>query len=519
MHWADETAQELINMHPNKKEFVCASGISPSGTVHAGNFREYITTYFVVESLKKLGKSAKMIYSWDDFDRLRKVPKNIQIPGFEQHIGKPYSDIPSPFPLQGKTFAECFEKEFEIALERLNTPAHMIRQNEMYKGGKYVDQIIFCIKNRKKIYDIIMSFKTQNASEEERENFYPVSVYCKKCLKDDTTILSVSSNSTKLTYKCTCGHTETVDLKTFHLIKLVWKVDWAMRWVYESVDFEPGGKDHSTVGGSYDVSSKIIREVFGKKPPLYRKYGWLGILGLGEMHSSSGLNISPLGLLEVYEPEVFLWLYAKYDTEEEFNFAFDQTIQRQYSEFDKMLSDYIDGTIDEYNKRVIELALNGKQPHKNVSFGTLTNLAPIINYNRTILAKVLEKMGLDFDEAAQKRFDKVEFWLKNFVKPEPFKLLKTKNQSFWETLDLEEKNQINKVANFLKTENLSDAQIQQGMYDIVNNPHLSKKENIAIQQTFFKNLYMLLFGTEKGPRLYLFFAFTPNSTYLPLLSF
>ncbi len=55
MHWAYE-AHELIRKHPNKEMFVCASGISPSGSVHIGNFREIVTTYFVVRALQDLGK-------------------------------------------------------------------------------------------------------------------------------------------------------------------------------------------------------------------------------------------------------------------------------------------------------------------------------------------------------------------------------------------------------------------------------------------------------------------------------
>ena len=56
MHWAYEVALELIRKHPNKETFVCASGISPSGSVHIGNFREIVTTYFVVRALQDLGK-------------------------------------------------------------------------------------------------------------------------------------------------------------------------------------------------------------------------------------------------------------------------------------------------------------------------------------------------------------------------------------------------------------------------------------------------------------------------------
>ena len=75
IYWAYEVAHELIRKHPNKEMFVCASGISPSGSVHIGNFREIVTTYFVVRALQDLGKKTRFIFSWDDYDRFRKVPK------------------------------------------------------------------------------------------------------------------------------------------------------------------------------------------------------------------------------------------------------------------------------------------------------------------------------------------------------------------------------------------------------------------------------------------------------------
>ena len=78
MHWAEEIAERLINENPNKECFVCAAGISPSGSVHIGNFRDIATSYFVVKALLKKGKKAKLLFSWDDFDRLRKVENSIE---------------------------------------------------------------------------------------------------------------------------------------------------------------------------------------------------------------------------------------------------------------------------------------------------------------------------------------------------------------------------------------------------------------------------------------------------------
>ena len=53
MHWSEEIADLLIKRDPDKEEYVCAAGVSPSGSVHIGNFRDFATPLFVVKSLKK----------------------------------------------------------------------------------------------------------------------------------------------------------------------------------------------------------------------------------------------------------------------------------------------------------------------------------------------------------------------------------------------------------------------------------------------------------------------------------
>ena len=99
MHWSEKIAQEIVARNPNKEEYVCAAGISPSGSIHIGNFRDVATSYFVVKALRKMGKKAKLLFSWDEYDRLRKIPVNVaQANGdMEQYIGYPYVDVPNPF--------------------------------------------------------------------------------------------------------------------------------------------------------------------------------------------------------------------------------------------------------------------------------------------------------------------------------------------------------------------------------------------------------------------------------------
>ena len=66
MYWADKLADEVIRRKPDKEVYVCAAGISPSGSVHIGNFRDIATSYFVCRALVRKGKKAKMLFSWDE---------------------------------------------------------------------------------------------------------------------------------------------------------------------------------------------------------------------------------------------------------------------------------------------------------------------------------------------------------------------------------------------------------------------------------------------------------------------
>ena len=133
MHWAEKIAREIIEKKPNKEEYVCAAGISPSGSVHIGNFRDIATSYYVVRALQKLGKKAKLLFSWDEYDRLRKVPSNIAkiTEGFDRYLGMPYAEIPDPHGIYS-SYVEYNEKEFEASLEELDINPDYRYQAKMY---------------------------------------------------------------------------------------------------------------------------------------------------------------------------------------------------------------------------------------------------------------------------------------------------------------------------------------------------------------------------------------------------
>ena len=297
--WADAIADRIINEKKGKKIFVCASGITPSGTVHIGNFREVITTDLVVRALKDRGKKVRFIYSWDDYDRFRKVPKNVS-KEFEKYIGMPVSEIPSPF---GKgNYAEHFEKIFEKELEKVGIEPEFIQQSVMNKKCTYAPLIKKAIEHREEIMEVLNKYRKEPLSK----NWYPLTVYCEKCKKDSTKILNVEDYEVK--YKCDCGYEGKVDFSKKGIVKAPWRVDWPMRWSFEKVDFEPGGIDHSVYGGSFMTSKEVVKKVFDYEVPLYQLYEWVRIKGGTEFSSSSGNVLTLSDVEEIYEPEVLRYL-------------------------------------------------------------------------------------------------------------------------------------------------------------------------------------------------------------------
>lgn len=527
-HWAEKIAQQIINKKPDKEEYVCAAGISPSGSVHIGNFRDVATSLFVVKALEKKGKKARLLFSWDELDRLRKVPSNVAAvtENFEENIGRAYVDIENPFKddTESQTYAEHFEKEFEESIKPFDIKLDFRHQAAMYRSGKYAKDVIFALSKRKEIFDILDRHRTQDSTEDERNNYYPVSIYCPHCGRDTTKITSLSEDNTKAQYKCACGHTGEFDFTTNFNCKLQWKVDWAMRWRYEQVDFEPGGIDHATPHGSYDAGKDISREIFGYEAPIFQGYGFIGLKGLaGKMSSSSGLNLTPKTLLRIYQPEVLLWLYAKTEPSKEFDFCFDDGILRQYHEFDRMYNDSKKPDAEELIKTTMSFVkINGREIVP-VPFNLLVQLGSVVDFNPELLKHVLSKIGYDYSiEEMAERLGLAKCWLEE-CSPESMNRLRThRNWDVFDTFTDEEKKEIELVHNYIAKGNYTLDELQTELYAIPRQVRGITREDKAlktVQGQFFSNVYKLLIDKEKGPRLYLFlYAISPDS-YLHLLDF
>lgn len=498
MNWVEEVAKKIIEKYPNLDEYVVASGVSPSGFIHIGNFREIVTTYFIYKELKKLGKKVKFILSFDDFDRFRKVPKNI--PNYyEKYIGMPYTSIPSPFN-SNKTYAKEMEDRFLEELSRLDIYPQVIYQTNEYKSGRYIEKIKVALQERKKIFDILAKYKTQEFTEKDRDNYYPISLYCKNCGKDSTRILSYKNEN--IEYECKCGYHHVENINKANNIKLYWKVDWPMRWQEEKVIFEPGGRDHSAENGSYIVSSEIAKTIFNYDAPLYVAYDFIGIKGSNDkMASSTGDVLTLTDLLSVYDKNIILWFYAKNKPSHKFNIALDADVLRYYSEFDRLVKSYFNDDLDKVTSSLMSLTGVTKSYLKNPDFSIIANFLPMVNYNDEVLKILLYKENIDCNNLYfQNRLIRATNWLNKYNNSKII-VLSDFNYDYYENLTEEEKKWLERTLEILKNDFKTTKELQELLYSIVKNENYDIQTIKKKQKRYFQIIYNLILGKDTGPKL------------------
>jgi lysyl-tRNA synthetase class 1 len=156
LHWADEAAAKIIREKGDKDLYTCASGITPSGTVHIGNFREIISVDLVVRALKKLGKKVRFIYSWDDYDVFRKVPLNMpKQDELEKFLRFPITLVPDPWE-RDASYARHHELDVETMLPVMGIQPEFLYQTERYRASLYAEGIKKALGKREQLKTILV---------------------------------------------------------------------------------------------------------------------------------------------------------------------------------------------------------------------------------------------------------------------------------------------------------------------------------------------------------------------------
>ncbi|AZQ72291.1 MULTISPECIES: lysine--tRNA ligase [Streptomyces] len=542
--FADEVIAEGERRAPGKP-IVVASGLSPSGPIHLGNLREVMTPHLVADEIRRRGHECVHVLSWDDYDRYRKVPAGID-PSWAEHIGKPLTAVPAPPGSPYGSWAEHFKAAMIEALDELGIEYRGISQTEQYTAGAYREQILHAMKHRGDIDAILDQYRTkakpanavkkQQKPVEEAEleaaegsgaateddgsaggaGYFPYKPYCTVCNKDLTTVTAYDDETTELAYTCACGHAETVLLKEFDHGKLVWKVDWPMRWAHEGVIFEPSGVDHSSPGSSFQVGGQIVGPIFGGEQPIGPMYAFVGISGMAKMSSSKGGVPTPGDALQIMEAPLLRWLYARRRPNQSFKIAFDQEIQRLYDEWDKLCGKVADGTAlpadaAAHSRAVRTAAGDLPATPRPLPYRTLASVVDITAGHDEQTLRILSDLDPEnpvtsLDET-RPRLDKAEHWINNQVPAESRTVVRVEpDHETLATLDEQSRASLR-----LLLEGLDEHWSLDGLTTLVYGvpkvlaglePDAKPTPELKVaQREFFALLYQLLVGRDTGPRL------------------
>ncbi|MGL5825837.1 MAG: lysine--tRNA ligase, partial [Nocardioides sp.] len=437
----------------------CASGISPSGPIHLGNLREFLTVHFVAEEVRRRGVPVRHLQSWDDYDRFRKVPVGVD-EAWNEHIGRPLSAVPDPWECH-PSWAAHFKAPLRAALTEMGCEMVEINQTEMYTAGAYRSQILEGVSRRHEIEEVLGRYRTKapvglvgrTGSDQEAAAMadsvalddgdqlvgdpmdrgsagpagltrFPVKPYCRRCARDTTTITGYDEQTTDLSYACTaCGFVGVTNLTAQDEGKLVWKIDWPMRWAFESVNFEPAGADHSSPGSSFTVGNELVEKIWNWRRPASFGYSFVGFAGMAKMSSSKGGVPTAADALRVLEAPMLRWLYVRRQPKQSFNIDFGPEVIRLYDEWDALTKKSADSTKRDPQVLAYERASTtstaGRLPTPSVvaPFRALQAAADITAGDVTQISRIVADLGYPHAsvEELEPRLSRAMTWTADYV--------------------------------------------------------------------------------------------------------
>ena len=163
--WVTRAADDAVRHAGEGNLVTVASGASPSGPIHLGNLREFITPHFVAEELRRRGVPVRHLHSWDDFDRFRKVPAGVPA-SWSEHIGRPLSAVPDPWECHA-SWAEHFKAPLQEALRDLGVEMEEVSQTQMYTSGAYREQVLLAVSRRDEIEAVLAQHRTRKVAPTE----------------------------------------------------------------------------------------------------------------------------------------------------------------------------------------------------------------------------------------------------------------------------------------------------------------------------------------------------------------
>ena len=314
--------------------------------------------------------------------------------------------------------------------------------------------------------------------------------------------------------------------------KLVWKVDWPMRWAFEHVDFEPAGMDHATPGSSFTVGHELVESIYGMPRPAWFGYGFVGFAGVQKMSSSAGGAPTAEDALQILEAPILRWLYVRRNPRQAFNIDFGPEVVRLYDEWDALGRKALDPARRDAQvlafERASATASAGRLPTPAVvvPFRLLSSVADVTAGSAELISQIVSSVGHPHSSVAdlEPRLSRAMTWTRDFVPSSDRTTVRTSPD-------------LARLSSLTEDEHLWLAQLLDRLPDeldldsttalVYGVPKLARGMGLddeptdqvkADQKAFFRLLYNLLVDADRGPRLPTLFVALGSETVRSLLT-
>jgi len=502
MFWGDRIVEEIKTKYAEKinsgKPLVIRDEKTASGRVHVGSLRGVAIHGIISEILTEQKITNKYLFEINDFDPMDGLPDHLK-ENFSSYLGMPLLNVPSPDGI-AKNYAEYFAQEFAGVIKETGfTPEHY-RSSDLYKQGKYNETIKSALLNADKIREI---YKKVSGSV-KGEEWLPVQMICEKCGKVSTT-KATSFDGEKVKYTCQdlewtkgCGY-EGENSPFDGNAKLPWKVEWAAKFKILGVDIEGAGKDHSTRGGSRDISDRISREIFGYEQTFNIPYEFFQVGGK-KMSSSKGAGSSSREIADLLPPELTRLLLLGKNPNRVIDFIPDgDTIPILYDTYDKMAEAYFKKEENDY-LRIFKLINFDEKKLKERFLPRFSQVAFLVQMpHMEILAEVEkikgEKLTEEDKKETQYRADYARKWLAAYA-PEDYRyeLQEKEVPEVARNFSEEQKKVLSAILEYIKSQKELDGQ------ELHTKIHDIKKESGINPKDLFSAIYLSFLGKDSGPK-------------------
>ena len=518
-HWFDDLLEDVRAFVGPKQELVLNAGLSVSGLQHVGRLRGEITLCHLLEkALRDEGRRVRrglVLYTQDEWKG--KEAQRAQFAGDEgkRYLGRRLIDVPDPRGCHAG-WVDHFWRDFGDVLDRFAPDTRVVTTTETYRNPRMQAIVRDLVARAEPVREIVNKYRARNPYP---PGWLPFEAFCEAC--GTIGARTVALEGDLAAYDCRrCGSRGRSRIEKG---KLNWRLEWPALWKVYEVDIEPFGKDHATPGGSRDSCKEIAETILGLRAPMGIPYEFvaLGDRGkdLGDMGSSDFLGFTPAQWIEIGDPEILRYIYAFNPPSRRVVLDLSR-VDAYHDHYDSAEAVYYSKDRDgdeELAARSYGLAQVSPPepqrpfalPYRHAAF--LSQIGPEDDrlawcFHRLRDTGILSRALSEFEEArVGRRLDQAGTWVEKHAPENKVSLLETLTAEVVEQLEARDRDALEMFADRAASTAWTEEAIKESMVA------LTKGRKLPVDTPrFFRNLYLVLLGSERGPRAAPFLAVLPK---------